>query len=127
MKKGVSHLCHFYPDMMSYCQSFDDVLQWKERAAHLQLSDVADFGILAVQNTVQNRCVPYKNGLALKDKFLNIPVLIVGAGPSLEKEAHLIEKFNGLIFAGGAALNVLTLEPHFAAGIDKTEFKPHSY
>lgn len=115
--------------MMNYCQNFDDLLEWKAQADFLRLSDVADFGILAMQNAIQNLQSKSKPGLQLKDKFQQVPALIIGAGPSLEKEAHLMEKFQnkGLIFAGGSALSLLPIAPHFAAGIDKSEFKKHPY
>jgi len=56
-------------------------------------------------------------------KFDKIPAIICGAGPSLEKNAHLLHQLQnrGLIFAGGSAINVLNnhgIQPHFGAGID---------
>ncbi len=56
-------------------------------------------------------------------KFKNIPAIICGAGPSLEKNLPLLRKLSNkaLIFAGGSALNALNtanLQPHFGAGID---------
>lgn len=56
-------------------------------------------------------------------KFKNMPAIICGAGPSLEKNLPLLGKLlnKALVFAGGSALNALNeadLQPHFGAGID---------
>ncbi len=56
-------------------------------------------------------------------KFQNIPAIICGAGPSLEKNLAFLGKLQNqaLIFAGGSALNAINkadLQPHFGAGID---------
>lgn len=56
-------------------------------------------------------------------KFENMPAIICGAGPSLEKNLPLLGKLlnKAIVFAGGSALNAINnadLQPHFAAGID---------
>lgn len=56
-------------------------------------------------------------------KFENIPAIICGAGPSLEKSLPLLKTLSNraIIFAGGSALNALNaadVQPHFGAGID---------
>lgn len=56
-------------------------------------------------------------------KFQNMPAIICGAGPSLEKNLTLMSQLSNkaLIFAGGSALNALNtanIQPHFGAGID---------
>lgn len=74
----------------------------------------------------------YKNMLCLPEshlgnqffgKFTNIPAIICGAGPSLQKNIAQLKKSlgNAIIFAGGSALNALNaqgFQPHFGAGID---------
>lgn len=62
-------------------------------------------------------------GDQLFGKFQNIPAIICGAGPSLEKNLPLLKKLSNqaIIFAGGSALNAINnadLQPHFGAGID---------
>lgn len=62
-------------------------------------------------------------GNGLFGQFENIPAIICGAGPSLEKNIHLLKslKDRALIFAGGSAINALNsydIQPHFAVGID---------
>lgn len=56
-------------------------------------------------------------------KFQNVPAIICGAGPSLQKQLPLLADLadKALIFAGGSALNALNavnILPHFGAGID---------
>lgn len=56
-------------------------------------------------------------------KFHNVPAIICGAGPSLEKNLPRLKTLlnHALVFAGGSALNVLNsagFNPHFGAGID---------
>lgn len=56
-------------------------------------------------------------------KFKGVPAIICGAGPSLEKNAHLLKELGdrALIFAGGSAMNALNAKgiiPHFGAGVD---------
>lgn len=62
-------------------------------------------------------------GNGLFGKFKNVPAIICGAGPSLEKNIHLLKLLSdkALIIAGGSAINALNsydLIPHFTAGID---------
>lgn len=56
-------------------------------------------------------------------KYQQVPAIICGAGPSLEKNVQFLKTLQdkALIFAGGSALNVLNaagFQPHFGAGID---------
>lgn len=62
-------------------------------------------------------------GNGLFDQFKNVPAIICGAGPSLEKNVDLLKQLSNraLIFAGGSSLNVLSAHgviPHFGLGID---------
>ncbi|SHK01381.1 motility associated factor glycosyltransferase family protein [Tepidibacter formicigenes] len=60
------------------------------------------------------------------DKFGGYPAVIVGAGPSLKKNMHLLNdiKDNALIFGVGSAVNILqknNIKPHFMVGIDGSQ------
>ncbi len=116
-----------------YSLSFQKELEKGHLAAHLLLSEAADWGCSIFENAKANRKIAARSGMDLKGKFANIPAIIVGAGPSLEKNGHLLKAFEqkGLILAGGAALNVIEAEPHFAASIDKEapyrQFKMHRF
>lgn len=81
----------------------------------------------------------YRNLLYLSDsyqssemygKFKNIPAIICGAGPSIEKNIDILKKLNdrALIFAGGSSLNVVNsvgIIPHFGLGIDPNPEQLH--
>lgn len=63
------------------------------------------------------------NGNKFVGKFKNIPAIICGAGPSLEKNVEVLRqlKDKALIFAGGTAMNALNafgINPHFGFGVD---------
>lgn len=62
-------------------------------------------------------------GSKLFGKFENVPAIICGAGPSLEKNIHLLPEYldKAIVFGGGSALNALSsrgILPHFGIGID---------
>lgn len=111
---------------------FKAALERCHLAADLILSEAADWHICSMKNARANRS-SYRRGMDLKGAFKGIPALIVGAGPSLEKNGHLIKQFEkkALIFAGGSALNVIDAAPHFAASIDPAaphkQFKMHPF
>ncbi|SCA62366.1 Uncharacterized protein SCG7109_AA_00020 [Chlamydiales bacterium SCGC AG-110-M15] len=63
------------------------------------------------------------HGNKLFGQFNNVPAIICGAGPSLDKNIDVLKTLEdkALIFAGGSALNALNkggVVPHFGAGID---------
>lgn len=71
-------------------------------------------------------------GSHLFGKFKGIPAIICGAGPSLEKNVHLLKDLSdrALIFAGGSSLNVLNaygITPHFGLGIDPNPEQYHRF
>jgi hypothetical protein len=62
-------------------------------------------------------------GTNLYGKFENIPAIICGAGPSLEKNILAVKDNldNAIVFGGGSALNALSsrgIVPHFGIGVD---------
>lgn len=62
-------------------------------------------------------------GNRLFGKFKNVPAIICGAGPSLEKQIPLLKSLQdkAFIIAGGSSLNALShagLLPHFSCGLD---------
>ncbi len=105
----------------SLVQQFENMLRDFHAAAHLLVSDWADRGETVIKNAVTHSKTQknVRPALQLKDKFRGIPAIICGAGPSLEKNRTGIDPDKALIFAGGAALNRLTIEPHFSASIDR--------
>lgn len=99
-------------------------------AANLLLSDAADYGVSLVKG---RGLVRARRGLGLAGMFSKVPAIIIGAGPSLAKNGHLLERFRdkALLFCGGSALNATPIEPHFAASIDRQapyrDFKRYSF
>lgn len=64
------------------------------------------------------------------DKFTNIPAIICGAGPSINKNIDVLKNLRNkaVIFAGGSSLNVLNsfgVNPHFAVGVDPNKEQMH--
>lgn len=118
-KAALNHLEFKCPET-DFWFSFIQMIKETHLAAHLLLSDSADFGITHIQSRILRGNKIVRNGLYLKDAFANVPAIIVGAGPSLKKNMqHLVSlKEKALIFAGGNALSALPIEPHFAANID---------
>lgn len=73
--------------------------------------------LFALNGTVQ--------GGKLFERFQDVPMIICGAGPSLNKNCALLEEYRdrALILAGGSAISVLNrhnIQPHFGAGVDPT-------
>lgn len=100
---------------------FKQALEFKHTAALLQLSDAADWGCSLASHAKKNLARPFRSILDLKNAFQDIPAIVVGAGPSLEKNGHLLASFQSkaILFAGGHALEKIPCRPHFGALIDK--------
>lgn len=92
------------------------------------IEEYLEFGAPFFANCYQNLLdLPnaYK-GNSFYGKFQQIPAIICGAGPSLEKNMELLKQLSGraLIFAGGSAINILnsaSIQPHLCAAIDPNE------
>lgn len=89
------------------------------------LSEYLNYGAAYFSNCYQNLMDLHHSylGNALFGKFKKVPAIICGAGPSLEKNRHLLKglELRALIFSGGSATNALNsigVQPHFCVGID---------
>lgn len=106
-------------------QKFIKELEFRHLGVFLLASDTVDFGVSVMENVYanfQSRSSLLKAGAT--ESCFQIPAIICGAGPSLEKNAEALRGMENqaLFFAGGAALNTLdkqNIRPHFAAAIDK--------
>lgn len=92
------------------------------------IDEYLQFGSAYFFNCYRNISYLYESyiGSKLYGKFQNVPAIICGAGPSLEKNMHLLKQLRerALIFAGGSAINILnsaSIQPHFCAAIDPNE------
>jgi len=81
-----------------------------------------------IDNIIRNlKYISYDtNSIDFKGLATNIPVIIVSAGPSLEKNMDLLTKIynKAIIIAVGSAVNILesrNITPHFVMGIDGSE------
>jgi hypothetical protein len=79
-----------------------------------------------VVNTVKNRrkLAGRYNFSHHKNKYKDIPALVVSAGPSLEKNIHLIKDFKGIIICGSRSLEAILkqgVNPDFVTVIDSKE------
>lgn len=100
--------------------TFKKALEQAHLASHLLLSEASDWGVEVARNAKANSRKERRKGMDLKGKFKGIPAVIVGAGPSLQKQLPFFQELSerALIFAGGAALHILPVAPHFAGAID---------
>ena len=101
--------------------------QLRHRAAFVSYAagEFLGFGASFFQNCYSNflrikGCYTSKH---LIDAFKGVPAVICGAGPSLNKNIHLLKELQNkaIIFAGGSAVNALTargIVPHFSATVD---------
>jgi len=97
--------------------------------ANVLLDVYSDFGIRNFENLYNNLLKTNEVVLfdSLKNKFKDIPAIIVGAGPSLDKNVELLNEVSdkALIFVGGSAINVLSkknIKFHFSAQVDQNLF-----
>jgi len=72
----------------------------------------------------------YANGL--KDAFSEMPVIVCGAGPSLQEAIPLLRNLEGraLVIAGGSAIAALSaqgIEPHFGIAVDPNKEEYHRF
>jgi hypothetical protein len=100
-------------------------IQYDASLKNSLLIEYLEYGVGFFKNFYPNMLCLEGSFLAdsLFGKFQNIPAIICGAGPSLEKNLSFLGTLvnKALIFAGGSALNALNaddLQPHFGAGID---------
>lgn len=89
------------------------------------LDEYLNFGAPYYANCYRNllRLPECYLGDKLFHQFKGVPAIICGAGPSLEKNCHLLQQVanRALIFAGGSSINILNrmyIQPDFCVGID---------
>ena len=86
------------------------------------LSEWADFGVRVCRHQRMNAKLSMYPFAALRDAKKNVPAVIVGAGPSLEKVESSIPYESAFIIAAGSALPLLEKSPHLAVAV--CPFKP---
>ncbi|NGX42715.1 MAG: hypothetical protein K940chlam7_01001 [Chlamydiae bacterium] len=89
------------------------------------LEEYLEYGIAFFRNFYSNmpKLADSSLGNTLFGQFKNIPAVICGAGPSLQKNISLLKTIGdrAIIFGGSSSLNALSaagIVPHLGAGID---------
>lgn len=92
---------------------------------HLLISDFRDLGESIVSNVLQNitHLPTSLLGESLQNCCQNIPAIICGAGPSLDRQIPLLiqAQKRALVFGAGSAMCALEtqkVQPHFGAALD---------
>jgi hypothetical protein len=105
-------------------------LSYDAAQKHALVDEYLQYGLAFFRNFYYNLLLLPKAylGNRLFGRFQNIPAIICGAGPSLNKQIDLLKtlKNKALVFGGGSALNALTAQgllPHFGAGIDPNQMQ----
>ncbi len=89
------------------------------------VEEYLNYGVSFFKNYYPNMLLLSESwkGTDLYGKFENIPAIICGAGPSLEKNILQLKNHldKAIVFGGGSALNALSsrgILPHFGIGVD---------
>lgn len=117
--------------IIEYKSLFNDIEKNVIEAIHnlqVNLGTMEYFKYLWTLNSFVN-CYNVKdasNGIILRDKFKNMPAIIISAGPSLDKNIEYLKKLKNkaLFIAGGSAIGILKkngIDPHFMVAIDGSQ------
>lgn len=89
-------------------------------ATHAITSDAADFGVRVFRHLKANSQQPLRALSTLKGSQQGKTAIICGAGPSLEINGHLLEKWKdqALLIAAGSAIHAIGVEPHLVVALD---------
>lgn len=125
LKMQVSALPSYEREKGDIYRELTQKLIYESTLHETMLQEYLDYGLPFFQNFYPNMlCMEGTYlGNKLTGKFKNVPAIICGAGPSLNKQIPLLSelKDKAVIFAGGSAMNALNVcnfQPHFGAGID---------
>lgn len=97
-----------------------DLIHSYHLAAHSIASDAADFGVGVFRHLKMNQQRSLLDLASLKGCLKGVPAVICGAGPSLEKNGHLLEAWKGkaLIIAAGSSIHSMQTEPDLSIAFD---------
>ncbi len=117
--KKIARLSAF-KEILFFDEKWKALIEPHQLAANLITSDAAEFGVGVLRHLKKNLQKPVRSFLALKRVMEGVPAIIVGAGPSLEKNGKALKawKDKGLIIASGSAIQILEAEPDLAVAID---------
>jgi hypothetical protein len=89
-------------------------------AAKLLASDATDFGVSILRHLKANLQTPLRRLSALEKSLQGVPAIVVGAGPSLEKNGYLLQAWQdkALLITAGNAIHSIKTEPSLAVVLD---------
>ena len=126
-------LYYFIDGSREKAKAVHSLLDEFQMGAELTMCLYRDFGIAHMKNLFCNllHTKIFRRGESLQGKFKKIPAIICGAGPSLESNIAELKKLKGraLLFAGGSALNTLSIHHvpiHFGGSLDP-ELPPYRF
>lgn len=114
---------YFY---LSYYKKIKEVINQDILNKHIEINTIKVFNRVFSENVIKNRAFIKESYdlKVLKDKYKNVPALVVSAGPSLNKNIQYIKDFKGITCVGNRTLKpVLQQEvcPDFLCGVDPQE------
>jgi hypothetical protein len=130
-RKGDIQLEPFWVYANMYADMWDELKYKFLQQAENFVSDIVTrrtYGKIWTENYIMNMrkisCASDASGLY--GKFDGIPAILVSAGPSLNKNMHLLKEIQNkcIIMAAGTAAKILiqnNINPHFMVGIDANE------
>ena len=120
-----------FPDEIG---AFQNVLRESVRINRANLATANLFGEKWVSNAVQNlRTITNSPGVKhFFNQFNGVPAVIVSAGPSLEKNIHLLNeiKDKAVIICAGTSIRAMRkfgVSPHFLVAFDGTDYNKEIY
>lgn len=107
------------------CKKLEQNLTLKNEEITTPIDELLSFGRLQFRNFFKNISPIQRSRVAsqLYQAFRGFPAIVVGAGPSLEKNLPLLYELqdSALIISGGTATNALLesgIHPHFGVAVD---------
>ncbi len=123
-KVEVSYLAAYKKMRPKKCQRLELKLQRRSFMTKASVNDIL-YSHYLFKNLTQNflRIAETFNATQWKDRFKNVPAIICGAGPSLERAAPILKTVEqrALVIAGGSTLTALShlgIRPHIAMALD---------
>ncbi|WP_078555823.1 motility associated factor glycosyltransferase family protein [Bacillus alkalicellulosilyticus] len=115
----------------------NEYIEFLEKMVRYYSSNVISMNTLIKfgKSYIENGLLNYINHLEesiiidnLFEQYNGVPAVIVGAGPSLNNQLHLLKELDGkaLIFAVGSAMNILDkhgIKHHFKVALDPSEME----
>lgn len=113
----------YYPE---YCRNLLSVIDKYVVEMLIGINTTINLKRQGIHNTLSNRYAMQK-GYDLSvhcNKYKSVPALIVSAGPSLDKNIHLIKEFKGIILCVGRTLSTVLAQgvrPDFVVSVDPSD------